>query len=277
MKLNTLFLTLAALPVSLFAQGSLTPSGAPAPTMKTLDQIEPRTAISATTTPGNFLAQYIISKPGSYYLTNNIVGVDSKRGIEVDVGNVTIDLNGFSMFGVSNSYDAIYCAYSTNDSVIVRNGTIMGWGGPGITHVGNAGLFEQLSLVANLRGITCGSASIVRGCTMVSNFQSGLHTSGSGNLIAGNVFAGNNVQNNGSYGGITIFGARNRIEGNHVTSNTTNGYGINFGGTTNIVIQNTVMGSGANNYSSSFGHVVGPIITGGGFITNSNPWANFSY
>ena len=33
-------------PSSLLAQGSLTPPGAPAPTMKTLDQIEARTPIT---------------------------------------------------------------------------------------------------------------------------------------------------------------------------------------------------------------------------------------
>jgi hypothetical protein len=32
-----------------FAQGSLTPPGAPAPTMKSLDQVEARTAITNTT------------------------------------------------------------------------------------------------------------------------------------------------------------------------------------------------------------------------------------
>jgi len=263
--------------VSLFAQGSLTPPGAPAPMMKTLDQIEPRTPISSTTTPGNFLAQYIISKPGSYYLTTNIFGVADKRGIEVDVGNVTIDLNGFSLMGTTNSFEGIYFAYTTSNNVAVRNGHIIGWGSAGIYHLSTGGLFEQLTVSGNQQGLICGSGSIVRGCTLVSNFLSGIYTTGSGSLIIGNVCAGNNIQNNASFGGISVFGARNRIEGNHVTAGATNGYGINFAGTTNIVIQNSVMGSGANNYSSSSGHVVGPIINASGFITNSNPWANFSY
>ena len=48
-----------------FAQGSLTPPGSPAPTMKTLAQIEPRTSISSV--------PFTISVPGSYYLTANLV------------------------------------------------------------------------------------------------------------------------------------------------------------------------------------------------------------
>ncbi len=48
------------------AQGPLTPPGAPAPTMKTLDQVEVRTPI--TNLP------YTITQPGSYYLIANLTG-----------------------------------------------------------------------------------------------------------------------------------------------------------------------------------------------------------
>ena len=43
-----------------FSQGSLTPPGAPAAMMKSLDQIEPRTPVNTNTTPGNSFAQYVI-------------------------------------------------------------------------------------------------------------------------------------------------------------------------------------------------------------------------
>ena len=51
LKVATLMLLLSSFilhPSSLLAQGSLTPPGAPAPTMKTLAQIDPRTPISLT-------------------------------------------------------------------------------------------------------------------------------------------------------------------------------------------------------------------------------------
>ena len=49
---------------TLHAQGGLTPPGAPAPTMKSLAQIEPRTPISSV--------PFTISTAGSYYLTTNV-------------------------------------------------------------------------------------------------------------------------------------------------------------------------------------------------------------
>jgi hypothetical protein len=43
------------------------------------------------------------------------------------------------------------------------------------------------------------------------------------------------------------------------------------------VIKNSVSGNGANNYLTPGSQIVGPLITTTGTITNSNPWANFSF
>ncbi len=51
--------------------------------MKTADQIEPRTIVNATNTPGDAANSFIIKQPGSYYLTTNLVGVSGKGGIEI--------------------------------------------------------------------------------------------------------------------------------------------------------------------------------------------------
>src|ERR1039458_10105715 len=48
-------------PLVLRAQGSLAPPGAPAPTMKTLDQIEARTPVDATHTPGDSGDLFVIA------------------------------------------------------------------------------------------------------------------------------------------------------------------------------------------------------------------------
>ncbi len=99
------------------AQGSLTPPpGAPAPVMKSLDEIEPRTAISS--------APFIISKPGSYYLTANLT-VASGDAITITTNSVTLDLNGFTISSTdaTPSDTAILVTEGCNN-IRVANGSI---------------------------------------------------------------------------------------------------------------------------------------------------------
>src|SRR6267378_5566906 len=84
---------------SALAQGSLTPPGAPSPTMKTLTQIEPRTPISSL--------PYTITNAGSYYLTTNLTGASGSNGVTIASGNVTLDLNGFALLGVPGTQDGV--------------------------------------------------------------------------------------------------------------------------------------------------------------------------
>src|SRR5262245_25997610 len=93
--------TLLFVTASVHAQGALTPPvGAPGPVMKTLSQVEPRTplVIGASGVTNGASSSFVITKPGSYYLTENLV-VTSANNSGIDLGNqdVVLDLNGFSI------------------------------------------------------------------------------------------------------------------------------------------------------------------------------------
>ena len=118
---------LLALPALAFAQGALTPpagafsGGAPTATMKTLDQVEPRTPIGKV---GGSTEPIVITKSGSYVLLGDL-SVTSGGAITIQNNddtaiNITIDLNGFK---VSASGTAIW-AIGTFGEITVRNGII---------------------------------------------------------------------------------------------------------------------------------------------------------
>lgn len=109
---------LAAFHTALLAQGPLTPPGAPAPTMKTLDQLEARTPISS--------APIAISTRGSYYLTGNLT-VSSGDAIFINTDDVTLDLNGFTISSTANPASGSAVVFTNiRRNVTIRNGHIRG-------------------------------------------------------------------------------------------------------------------------------------------------------
>ena len=96
-----------------FPQGALAPIGPPAPTMKSLSDIDTRVVtvgerrIDVLTLTGDANNQYIIGVQGSYYLSGKITGVSGKNGISIQTTNVSLDLNGFQVQGVAGSLSGI--------------------------------------------------------------------------------------------------------------------------------------------------------------------------
>ncbi|MBU6410780.1 MAG: right-handed parallel beta-helix repeat-containing protein [Verrucomicrobia bacterium] len=185
----------AFLPLSARAQGSLTPpSGAISPTMKSLDQIEPRTPISSL--------PYAINTPGSYYVTTNLTGITSNDGITINTGDVALDLNGFTLTGVAGSGNAIYVS-AVYDNITIRNGYIVAWGGSGVnvyngenTVLDHLSIFQTSGYAINMFGGVArnctvdgsgGSASIyceksvVQDCTVINSQGIGIETGSSAN------------------------------------------------------------------------------------------------
>jgi hypothetical protein len=187
LPLTTAMISTLVLLSSAFGQGSLTPPGAPAPTMKTLDQLdaklERRTAI--TNLP------FTISAPGSYFLATNLSS--SANGIIISASSVTLDLNGFELAGAAGSTIGVNVSGSRTN-ICVRNGTVRGWNGDGL-NLSNAiaVIVNDLRVSRNAgNGMVLGTAASINTCVSVYNAVEGIVTGDAAN-IRGCVVYHNNV------------------------------------------------------------------------------------
>lgn len=130
-----------------FAQGPLTPPGAPAPMMKTLDQIEPRALIVS--------APFTITAPGSYFLGSNLT-VSAGNAITIAASGVTLDLNGFTIQSTASPAGGTGILIGSGQrNLAIFNGHIQGgvtnsggvFGGPGFQR----GIFATGTAPSNVR------------------------------------------------------------------------------------------------------------------------------
>lgn len=123
--MRSLLLLSVALPAIAFAQGALTPAAPPAPSMRSLGQLEARLPLQAgssgiTVTDGRIQ----IGAAGSYYLTGNLT-VATGTAIAVKVSDVTVDLGGFTLSSTASpaaGYGVEIALGAAN--VTIRNGHI---------------------------------------------------------------------------------------------------------------------------------------------------------
>ena len=161
--------------------GSLTPPPGPVgPTMKTLTEVEPRTPINPTNTPGDADSLFKITQHGSYYLTDNILGVSAKHGIEITSDSVTLDLNGFELRGVAGSLDGVSSTVISLVNIAVVNGSVRSWGDEGVDlgtlSAINCRVADLLASGNSGTGISAGSDCTVTNCLATGNVANGIST-----------------------------------------------------------------------------------------------------
>lgn len=214
----------ASVATLLFAGPLLPPAGPIASTYKTLTEVEPRTVINAVNTPGDANAVAVISSPGSYVLASDLAATGGKDGIRIESDNVSIDLRGFSIIGVSgpSNFGSGIITSNSRRNIVVRNGTVRSCGGYGIIGPVTLAHFEDLALFDNKLGqleVFNASDSIARNLRIRA-------TSGEMNLQLGanSIIEGCTVEG-GSSGIMISSGTVSRC-----SVNATTGVGIRSGG-----------------------------------------------
>jgi hypothetical protein len=149
---------------------------------------------------------YTISQPGSYKLSGNLTVPAATQGIVISADNVSLDLNGFSIFGpvvCTGSPSTTSCTgssgvgvRSSKRSVSVENGSVSGMS-TGIELLGSGdSRIEKVHADSNaIDGIRI--SGIVRDSTASHNGQNGILASRgvvSGNVTFGNGLIGIQVQ-----------------------------------------------------------------------------------
>jgi len=207
-------------------------------------------ALAGNVTPGDLPGFPVnITQPGSYKLAGNLTVAADRPGISVDAHDVTIDLDGFRIYGANFATAGIY---GSMNSTTIRNGTIALFKSHSIYLTGSFAVIEQMRTVANGGyGIyVAGSSGLIQDNVASSN-SSGIYAGSA--LIQGNVVSRNT--------GAGISARRSTILGNNITDNGGMGiYGYPSPHQSTALVgygNNTLVGN--NSYGAQVGGDISPL------------------
>jgi len=151
---------------------SLVPVGPPTDPrtrMKTLNEIEPREAITQLPYP-------VITNSGAYYLTKNLTNSAPGDGIVINADDVKLDLNGFALIGGLGSSNGVKVVGGARHNINIRNGVVRGWGICGVDAASaHESIMEGLTVFTNKAdGLKIGDNAQVRNCGAFKNNGNGI-------------------------------------------------------------------------------------------------------
>lgn len=177
------------------------PGGAVAGTGRTLGEVYDKVArtpqgFAEARTPvqslaGNSAIMHIISQPGSYYLTGDLLApATNMLPIFVQASDVTLDLNGFT---VSTPAGSTRACIEGQSRLRIFNGSAQAGGSAGnlAVSVNDDCLLSGLHITGGLQTVAIGLRARVHGCTVISPLTNGFcMTAGGGSEVIGCRFVG---------------------------------------------------------------------------------------
>lgn len=232
---------------------------------------DPRTPISAI--------PLTINQPGSYYLTQNLTNTTTNGdGIRIDVDDVTLDLNGYTLSGGTGSSDDGIVVLGSHENIYIKNGTVRDWNGDGINALNaDASIFENLHAENNGGdGVVADFGAIILNCTSSGNGLDGLegddgtiikNSTASGNddngiqTSEGSIAIGNSSANNGTDG--VDIAAGSVAVNNSASGNVTFGFDLALG---SLAHNNSAYANGSNGFDiASASQIMGNSAKANGF------------
>jgi parallel beta-helix repeat protein len=217
----------------------------------------------------------VISSPGVYVLTQDILNSSATKCIEITSSDVIFDGNGHTIDGLdtSNTYGVYVYNFSTLTNVTVKNLTVTDWY-YGIYYQNTEnGAIEDNNATSNYYGIFLFSSNYntITNNTANSNDNHGIFLSSSSNY---NTLSNNTAASN-TYGGIYLWSSSNinTLSNNNATSNY---YGIYLYSSTNNTLSNNSITSnsyGIRFYSSSNNTISDNLVSSniyGAYLWSSN-------
>lgn len=135
--------------------GPLTPP--PGPVAST-PALESRIPITQSTCPGDAANVFIISQPGTYYLTGNVAVGANQDGIRINSSHVKLDLNGYTIAGNSASAKNGIITATGSNSHTITNGSITFFSNNGTNFINSQG-----ARITDLNVTQCGQVGIIAG------------------------------------------------------------------------------------------------------------------